>query len=128
MTQGNPCGQRRRHIFASFLNGPAIDFRNPPRDEIRTVGPRKRFKQCGDSEVMISVVDQSTMFQVIESDPIMDCVDLDSSVPDWLIEHPGLLALFQELGIDYCCGGKSLRTACRKFACHRSRRPIVGTK
>jgi hypothetical protein len=42
----------------------------------------------------------------------MDCVDLDSSVPDWLIEHPGLLALFQELGIDYCCGGKSLRTAC----------------
>ena len=54
------------------------------------------------------------MFQVIESDPTMDCVDLDSSVPDWLIEHPGLLALFRELGIDYCCGGKSLRTACRE--------------
>lgn len=54
------------------------------------------------------------MFQVIESDPTMECVDLDSSVPDWLIEHSSLLPLFQELGIDYCCGGKSLRTACRE--------------
>ena len=44
----------------------------------------------------------------------MGCVDLDSSVPDWLIEHPGLLALYRELGIDYCCGGKSLRTSCRE--------------
>jgi regulator of cell morphogenesis and NO signaling len=41
-------------------------------------------------------------------------VDLDSSVPDWLIEYPALLSLFCELGIDYCCGGKSLRTACRE--------------
>lgn len=31
-----------------------------------------------------------------------------------MIEHPGLLPLFQELGIDYCCGGKSLGTACRE--------------
>jgi iron-sulfur cluster repair protein YtfE (RIC family) len=44
----------------------------------------------------------------------MDVVDLDSSVPDWLIEHPKLLPLFRELGIDYCCGGKSLDTACRE--------------
>jgi regulator of cell morphogenesis and NO signaling len=44
----------------------------------------------------------------------MDVVDLDSSVPDWLIEHPQLLPLFRELGIDYCCGGKSLDTACRE--------------
>jgi iron-sulfur cluster repair protein YtfE (RIC family) len=43
----------------------------------------------------------------------MDSVDLDSSVPDWVIEHPELLSLFQELGIDYCCGGKSLGAACR---------------
>jgi regulator of cell morphogenesis and NO signaling len=41
-------------------------------------------------------------------------VDLDSSVPDWLIEYPVLLSLFCELGIDYCCGGKSLRTACQE--------------
>jgi iron-sulfur cluster repair protein YtfE (RIC family) len=44
----------------------------------------------------------------------MDVVDLDSSVPDWLIEHPHLLPLFRELGIDYCCGGKSLDTAARE--------------
>ncbi|MEZ6093443.1 MAG: DUF542 domain-containing protein [Pirellulaceae bacterium] len=40
--------------------------------------------------------------------------DLATSVPDWLIEYPPLLALFQKLGIDYCCGGKSLETACRE--------------
>lgn len=40
--------------------------------------------------------------------------DLDSSVPDWVIDHPQSLALFQELGIDYCCGGKSLESACRE--------------
>lgn len=38
-------------------------------------------------------------------------LDLDSSVPDWLVEHPGLLRLVEQLGIDYCCAGKSLRTA-----------------
>ena len=31
-----------------------------------------------------------------------------------MIEHPETLALFQELGIDYCCGGKSLEFACRE--------------
>jgi iron-sulfur cluster repair protein YtfE (RIC family) len=40
--------------------------------------------------------------------------DLNTSVPDWVIEHPETLALFQELGIDYCCGGKSLGFACRR--------------
>lgn len=39
---------------------------------------------------------------------------LDSSVPDWVIEHPVTLAVFQVLGIDYCCGGKSLAFACRE--------------
>ena len=41
-----------------------------------------------------------------------DC-DLDTPVPDWVIEHPETLTGFQELGIDYCCGGKSLAYACR---------------
>lgn len=41
-----------------------------------------------------------------------DC-DLGTSVPDWIIEHPETLAVFQELGIDYSCGGKSLEYACR---------------
>ena len=44
----------------------------------------------------------------------MSDVDLDSSVPDWLIEHPELHGLFEELGIDYSCGGKSLAAACRE--------------
>ena len=44
----------------------------------------------------------------------MNPVDLESSVPDWLIEYPALLALFQELGIDYSCGGKSLARACQE--------------
>jgi len=39
---------------------------------------------------------------------------LDSCVPDWVIEHPETLAVFQTLGIDYCCGGKSLEFACRE--------------
>ncbi len=40
--------------------------------------------------------------------------DLETSVPDWVIEHPESLAIFMEFGIDYCCGGKSLA-----FACHQ---------
>lgn len=40
--------------------------------------------------------------------------DLDSSVPDWVIEHPQTLSVFQRLGIDYCCGGKTLAFACRE--------------
>ena len=40
--------------------------------------------------------------------------DLETPVPDWGIEHPVTLAVFQELGIDYCCGGKSLEFACRQ--------------
>ena len=44
----------------------------------------------------------------------MDAVDPDSSVPDWIIEHPRLMPLLQELGIDYSCGGKSLNTACQE--------------
>jgi regulator of cell morphogenesis and NO signaling len=42
-----------------------------------------------------------------------DC-DLDTPVPDWVIEHPATLAIFQEFGIDYSCGGKSLAYVCRQ--------------
>ncbi|MCC6417614.1 MAG: DUF542 domain-containing protein [Gemmataceae bacterium] len=40
--------------------------------------------------------------------------DLDTSVPDWVIDHPETLDVFRELGIDTCCGGKSLEFACRQ--------------
>ncbi len=42
----------------------------------------------------------------------MSSLDFDDSVPDWLIEHPLLLAVLERFGIDYACGGKSLRVAC----------------
>lgn len=45
---------------------------------------------------------------------MMTTCDHETSVPDWVIEHPETLAVFQELGIDYCCGGKSLEFACRE--------------
>jgi regulator of cell morphogenesis and NO signaling len=40
-----------------------------------------------------------------------DWPGLETSVADWLIERPELLRLFEQLGIDYSCGGKSLETA-----------------
>lgn len=39
--------------------------------------------------------------------------DLETSVPDWLIEHPEILPVLQEFGVDYTCGGKSLEYACQ---------------
>ena len=39
---------------------------------------------------------------------------LETSVPDWIIDHPETLRVFQEFGIDYSCGGKSLEFACRE--------------
>lgn len=44
---------------------------------------------------------------------VLHC-DLDTAVPDWIIEYPEALAVFQEYGIDYCCGGKSLAFACQE--------------
>ena len=44
---------------------------------------------------------------------MIEC-DEDTPVPEWVIEHPETLALFRELGIDYCCGGKSLAFACQE--------------
>lgn len=42
-----------------------------------------------------------------------DC-DLDTSVPDWIIEHAETLRVFEKMGIDCSCGGKSLAYACRE--------------
>lgn len=44
----------------------------------------------------------------------MVSIDLDGCVPDLVVDYPSLLAVFQRLGIEYTCGGKSLRTACRE--------------
>lgn len=44
----------------------------------------------------------------------MTSCGLDTPIPDWIIEHPETLAVFQELGIDYSCGGKSLAYACEQ--------------
>lgn len=38
--------------------------------------------------------------------------DLDSSVPDWMIEYPETAPVFEAWGIDSSCGGKSLEYAC----------------
>lgn len=41
-----------------------------------------------------------------------DCT-LDSSVVDWILEHPETMPFFESLGIDCSCAGKSLEYACR---------------
>jgi regulator of cell morphogenesis and NO signaling len=40
--------------------------------------------------------------------------DLDSSLPDWVIECPPALRVFERIGLDYSCGGKSLEFVCRE--------------
>ncbi len=44
----------------------------------------------------------------------MNECDLDTSVPDWVIEHPETWTVFEELGIDCGCSGKSLTYVCRQ--------------
>jgi regulator of cell morphogenesis and NO signaling len=44
---------------------------------------------------------------------MVEC-DLDTSVVDWVIEHPVTVSVFEQLGMDYCCGGISLDYACTK--------------
>lgn len=44
---------------------------------------------------------------------MLEC-HLETSVTDWVIEHPVTLPLFQSLQIDHHCGGKSLEFACRE--------------
>lgn len=38
--------------------------------------------------------------------------DLDTSVPDWIIDHPEAVSVLREFGIDDSCGGKSLGYVC----------------
>jgi regulator of cell morphogenesis and NO signaling len=38
----------------------------------------------------------------------------ETSAPDWIIDYPDTLAVFQELGLDYTCSGKSPGFACRE--------------
>lgn len=40
--------------------------------------------------------------------------DLESSVSDWVVDHPETLPVFERYGVDYACGGKSLAYACRQ--------------
>ena len=44
---------------------------------------------------------------------MLEC-DSDTSVPDWVIEYPETLVVFEELNIDTSCGGKSLGFACQQ--------------
>jgi regulator of cell morphogenesis and NO signaling len=44
---------------------------------------------------------------------MVEC-DLDTSVVDWVIEHPVTASVFEQLGINYCCGGISLEYTCAK--------------
>ncbi|KLU01541.1 hypothetical protein RISK_006388 [Rhodopirellula islandica] len=41
----------------------------------------------------------------------MKC-DLDSSLPEWIVEHPETTKVFQAWGLDTSCAGKSLRYVC----------------
>ena len=43
----------------------------------------------------------------------MNC-NLDSSVPDWIIDHPESAVVFTELEIDTSCAGKSLAYLCQQ--------------
>lgn len=42
----------------------------------------------------------------------MDQLNLDASMTDWVIDQPRTLKFFEQLSIEYTCGGKSLRQAC----------------
>ncbi|MEW4491075.1 hypothetical protein AB1L42_23565 [Thalassoglobus sp. JC818] len=37
----------------------------------------------------------------------MNC-DEDHSIPDWILEHPETMRVFETLGFDVTCGGRSL--------------------
>lgn len=41
-------------------------------------------------------------------------LDLETSLADWVIDCPESVPVFEELGIDYCCGGRSLEFACQQ--------------
>tara|TARA_R110002049_G_scaffold285698_4_gene466973 strand:- start:93750 stop:93968 length:219 start_codon:yes stop_codon:yes gene_type:complete len=41
----------------------------------------------------------------------MNC-DLDTSIPEWIIEHPETSIVFDEMGLNSSCAGKSLHYVC----------------
>ncbi|MCO8123890.1 DUF542 domain-containing protein [Stieleria sp. TO1_6] len=43
----------------------------------------------------------------------MHC-DLDTSLPDWIIDYPETTRIFSELGMDCSCAGKSLQYVCHQ--------------
>lgn len=43
----------------------------------------------------------------------MPC-DLDTSIPDWIIEYPETTSVFGELELDIDCAGKSLAYVCHQ--------------
>ena len=43
----------------------------------------------------------------------MQC-DLDSSIPEWIVEYPPTHRVFTDLGLDTSCAGKSLQYVCRQ--------------
>jgi len=45
---------------------------------------------------------------------VIQCT-VDDAVTDWVIDYPMTEAVFQRLGIDHSCGGKSLKYACLKL-------------
>lgn len=51
---------------------------------------------------------------------MLNC-DLNSSLPDWVIEHPETAEVFETLGLDVSCGGKSLEYLCDK----QSLEPVI---
>ncbi|QDV66783.1 hypothetical protein Poly24_04710 [Rosistilla carotiformis] len=47
----------------------------------------------------------------------MNC-DLQSSIPEWIIEHPETTRVFSDLGLDTSCAGKSLQYVCQHQGLH----------
>lgn len=45
----------------------------------------------------------------------MTNLDLDTSVVEWVIDHPEVQCLLESLGIDQSCPGRSLGFVCRQM-------------
>jgi regulator of cell morphogenesis and NO signaling len=55
--------------------------------------------------------DNKTAMYEKDSDKMHE-LDLESSAVDWAIDFPLAVTVFEEAGIDYHCGGKSLEYLC----------------